>query len=292
MTRPLRLEFAGALYHVTSRGDKQAAIYLDDTDRLVWLQTLANVCQHFDFSVHSFCQMRNHYHLMLETNAGGLAAGMRQLNGVYSQYFNRRHSLVGHVFQGRYKAILVQKESYLLELARYIVLNPVRAGIVQRPEAWPWSSYLLTIGKTPPPAWLDTQWLLTQFSAENSVAIATYRAFVEAGIGLASPLLHTRHQLVLGDEIFATAIRAPSAAPPANISRTQRLALYPTLSDYQKNFADRNEAMARAYASANFSVTAIAKHFEVSQKTTARAIKRWNELKTPLRAEVVSKCRT
>jgi REP element-mobilizing transposase RayT len=292
MTRPLRLEFAGALYHVTSRGDKQAAIYLDDTDRLVWLQTLADVCQYFDFKVHSFCQMSNHYHLLLETCTCGLSVGMRQLNGVYSQYFNRRHSMVGHVFQGRYKAILVQKESYLLELARYIILNPVRAGIVQRPEAWRWSSYLLTISESPPPVWLDTDWLLRQFSPDRNAAIATYRAFVDAGIGLTSPLLQTRHQLLLGDEFFATAMRAPSAAPPANISRTQRLALYPTLIDYEKNFANRNEAMARAHASTNFSITAIAKHFDVSQKTAARAIKRWHELETPPSAEVVSKCRT
>ncbi|WP_229260767.1 transposase [Duganella levis] len=275
MTRPLRLEFAGALYHVTSRGDRQAPIYLDDTDRSVWLQTLGEVCQHFDFTLHSFCQMSNHYHLLLETNARGLSAGMRQLNGVYSQYFNRRHSVVGHLFQGRYKAILVQKESYLLELARYIVLNPVRAGMVQQPEAWPWSSYSLTVGKAPPQAWLNTQWLLTRFSSDQADAITAYRAFVDAGIGAPSPLTHTRHQLVLGDETFAASLRTPSANPQAGISRTQRLAQCPELSDYEKNFPDRNEAMARAYATGNFSVTAIARYFKVSQKTTARAIKRW-----------------
>lgn len=275
MTRPLRLEFPGALYHVTSRGDRQAPIYLDDTDRLVWLQTLADVCLHFDFTVHSFCQMSNHYHLLLETNIGGLSAGMRQLNGIYSQYFNRRHALVGHVFQGRYKAILVQKESYLLELARYIVLNPVRAGMVQQPATWPWSSYVLTVGTTPPPAWMNTQWLLTHFSPNIADAIIAYRAFVEAGIGVASPLTHTRHQLLLGDERFTTAFRTPPTAPRAGITREQRLALYPALNDYATNFPERDEAMARAYATGNFSVTAIAQYFKVSQKTTARAIKRW-----------------
>lgn len=128
MTRPLRLEFAGALYHVTSRGDHRGSIYFDDTDRLAWLDVLATVCARFNFVVHSYCQMTNHYHLLIETIDGDLARGMRQLNGAYSQHFNRRHGLVGHVFQGRYKAILVQKESYLMELARYVVLNPMRAG--------------------------------------------------------------------------------------------------------------------------------------------------------------------
>lgn len=137
MNRPLRIEFPGALYHITSRGDRKVGVYLDDTDRAVWLQTLADVCAQSNYVVHAFCQMTNHYHLLLETIDGNLSDGMRQLNGVYSQYFNRRHDLVGHVFQGRYKAILVQKESYLLELARYIVLNPVRAKLVTDAANWP-----------------------------------------------------------------------------------------------------------------------------------------------------------
>lgn len=141
MTRPLRLEFPGALYHVTSRGDRRGTIYLDDTDRLAWQEVLALVCERYHFVVHSFCQMSNHYHLLVETVEANLSQGMRQLNGVYTQHFNRRHKLVGHVLQGRYKAILVQKENYLLELARYIVLNPVRAHMVASPDDCYWSSH-------------------------------------------------------------------------------------------------------------------------------------------------------
>src|SRR4051812_12351362 len=124
MTRPLRLEFSGAVYHVTSRGDRQQTIYQDDADRVAWLEILGLVCVRFNFVIHSFCQMTNHYHLVVETADGNLSQGMRQLNGRYSQHFNRRHQLVGHLFQGRYKAILVQKESYLRELIRYVALNP------------------------------------------------------------------------------------------------------------------------------------------------------------------------
>jgi REP element-mobilizing transposase RayT len=151
MARPLRLEFAGALYHVTSRGDGQEDIYGGDEDRRAFLDVLAAVCRRFNWLIHAHCLMSNHYHLLVETPDANLSKGMRQLNGVYTQRFNQTHQRVGHVFQGRYKAILVQKEAYLLELARYVVLNPVRARMVRTPEEWPWSSYRAATGTVPGP---------------------------------------------------------------------------------------------------------------------------------------------
>ena len=136
MSRPLRIEFPGALYHLTSRGDGRDDIYLTDDDRALFLSVLGQVCERFNWECHSYCLMTNHYHLMIETPDGNLSQGMRQLNGVYTQRFNQQHQRVGHVFQGRYKSILVQKESYFLELSRYIVLNPVRAGMVVKAENW------------------------------------------------------------------------------------------------------------------------------------------------------------
>ena len=126
MTRPLRLEFAGAFYHVTSRGDRREDIFLNDDDRRVWLEVLGTTCLRFNWVVYAFCQMTNHYHLLLDTVDGNLARGMLQLNGKFTQGFNPRHALVGHLFQGWYKASWVHKEAYLLELTRYIVLNPLR----------------------------------------------------------------------------------------------------------------------------------------------------------------------
>ncbi len=126
MTRPLRLEFEGALYHITSRGDRREAIYESDADRSGFLSLLGDVCDTYNWVCHAYCLMGNHYHLMVETPEANLSSGMRQLNGVYTQDFNRRHRRSGHVFQGRYKSILVDKESYLLELTRYIVLNPAK----------------------------------------------------------------------------------------------------------------------------------------------------------------------
>ena len=118
MARPLRLEFPGAIYHITSRGDRQEAIYEDDADRHQWLDILSRVCERYNWRVNAYCLMDNHYHIVLETADGNLSKGMRQLNGIYTQYFNRQHNRVGHVYQGRYKAILVEKDSYLLELSR------------------------------------------------------------------------------------------------------------------------------------------------------------------------------
>lgn len=200
MTRPLRLEFPGALYHVTARGDCRNAIYHDDTDRCAWLEIMGLVCARFHFVVHAYCQMTNHYHFIVETPEGNLAQGMRQLNAIYSQAVNRRHGLVGHLFQGRYKAILVQKESYLLELARYVALNPVRAGLVVRAEDWRWSSHHITLGQVNAPEWLDTQWLRSQFGNSDNAATEAYRHFVSEGEGKGNPLKETQYQLVLGDE--------------------------------------------------------------------------------------------
>lgn len=124
MARPLRIEFPGAVYHITSRGDGKEDIYLEDNDRYLWLEIFGSVCKRMKWYCHAYCLMTNHYHTVIETTEANLSLGMRQLNGVYTQSFKHRHGRVGHVFQGRYKAILVDKEGYLLELCRYVLLNP------------------------------------------------------------------------------------------------------------------------------------------------------------------------
>lgn len=274
MTRPLRIEFPGALYHVTSRGNQLHPIYRDETDRRIWLEVLGLVCERFHFVVHAYCQMTNHFHLMVETVEGNLAQGMRQLNGLYSQRLNRRHTLVGHVFQGRYKAVLVQKESHLLELARYIVLNPVRAGMVDCPEQWMWSSYHSTLGAARRPAWLETDWLLGQFGHVSDDAASAYQKFVAAGAGVASPLRRTRYQLVLGDDHFASQHRGScGTAAFVAISKTQRRVAAMTLPEYEASFSPREVAMARAYRSTAFTMAEIGAHFGVSSKTVSRAVR-------------------
>jgi len=184
MARPLRLEYEGALHHVTSRGNAREAIFLVDPDRELFLQVLADTVARFGWICHAYCLMTNHYHLLIETPDANLSRGMRQLNGVYTQAFNRRHLRVGHVLQGRFKAIVVEKESHLLELARYVVLNPVRAKAVRSVRDWPWSSYRATAGIGKVPSFLTVDWILAQFGRDRKRASERYRDFVKAGRGV------------------------------------------------------------------------------------------------------------
>ncbi|MFN3480992.1 MAG: REP-associated tyrosine transposase, partial [Thermodesulfovibrionales bacterium] len=183
MARPLRIEYEGAVYHVTSRGNRQKPIFKDEVDRELFLSILEDVNKRYNWLCHAYCLMNNHYHLIIETPEGNLSKGMRQLNGVYTQMFNKRHKKVGHIFQGRYKAILIQKESHLLEACRYVVLNPVRAKIVQKPEDWKWSSYRGTVGLDNPHSCLTTEWILGQYSKRKRQAEKKYSEFVKAGFG-------------------------------------------------------------------------------------------------------------
>ncbi|WP_028990441.1 transposase [Thermithiobacillus tepidarius DSM 3134] len=275
MARPLRLEFAGALYHVTSRGDRREDIFLCEADRRDWLDVLGTVCERFNWVVHAFCQMTNHYHLLVETVDGNLSKGMRQLNGWYTQRVNRRHGLAGHPFQGHYKAILVQKEAYLLELARYVVLNPVRARMVSAIADWRWSSYPMVMGQEPAARWLDADWLLGQFATERSQARRAYREFVMLGMGAPSPWQAVRHQLLLGDDAFVRS-HAQSRGDEVlrEVSMAQRRAIAWPLEEYRARYPDRDEAMARAYLSGAYSMAAIGQHFEVHCMTVSRAVRK------------------
>lgn len=160
MSRPLRLEFVGALYHITSRGNDRKNIFFEETDFELFINILSDVCHSYHCSVHAYCLMSNHYHLLLETSNPNLSKIMRQLNGVFTQSMNRKHRHVGHLFQGRYKAILVDKEAYLLEVSRYIVLNPVRAKMVNSPDEWLWSNWHNMVGRKESPSWLTTDFTL------------------------------------------------------------------------------------------------------------------------------------
>ncbi len=276
MARPLRLEFSGALYHVTSRGDHREDIFLCDDDRLDWLEVLGTVCDRFNWVIHAFCQMTNHYHVLLETVDGNLSKGMRQLNGLYTQRFNRRHHLVGHLFQGRYKAILVQKEAYLLELTRYVVLNPLRASMVNVLEDWLWSSYPAVMGLQASPRWLDTDWLLGQFGTERCKAQLGYREFVMSGRGMASPLQSVRHQLLLGDDAFVkNHSQSREGASLREVSKAHRKSVALSLDEYLTHHPDRDTAMAQAYRSGAYTMAEIGEHFGVHYMTVSRAVRKY-----------------
>jgi len=202
VSRPLRLEYPNALYHITSRGDARGNIFLDDTDRKMFMAFLENEVKQQRWICYAWCLMDNHYHLLIETPEANLSRGMQRLNGRYTQRFNRRHERVGHLFQGRYKAILVEKEAHLLELCRYIVLNPVRAGVVVSAEQWPWSSYKQIFDACQKNFWVAGRDILALFSTHPDVAVERYRAFVADGSGQRKPWESLRGQIYLGSDAF------------------------------------------------------------------------------------------
>ena len=239
MSRPLRLDHAGALWHVTSRGNERREVFVDDEDRREFLRLLGRSVELFGWKLHAWVLMGNHYHLFVGTPEATLSRGMRQLNGDYAQHFNRRHGRDGHVFQGRFKAILVQREAHLLEVARYVVRNPVRAGIVASPGDWPWSSYRATAGLESAPEWLDTSFLLEQFGSRRAAAATKYREFVlDQGAAAYDPWGQVLGQIYLGSASFAEAARAETTAPEKNreVPRTQREPVTPSVEEVTRLF--------------------------------------------------------
>jgi REP element-mobilizing transposase RayT len=276
MSRPIRIEFPDALYHVTARGDRREDIFEDDADRRAFLSTFSQVVTQFNWLCYAWCLMDNHYHLLVQTPDGNLSKGMRQLNGVYTQTSNRRHQRVGHLFQGRFKAILVDSDAYLLELARYVVLNPVRAGMVRRADDWRWSSYRASMGQVPAEDFLAVDGLLAQFAQRRSTAQARYAQFVMEGINAASPWQHLKGQVFLGDDAFVDKMQGrvqKQQRQDVQIPLAQRRAPAPTLRSIEKAETDRNAAMVRAHATGAYSYQQIAEHFGVHFTTVGRVVR-------------------
>ena len=281
MVRPLRIEFAGGLYHITSRGNRKEAIYLLDEDRENFLSVLGDACAKYHWLCHSYCLMTNHYHLLIETSLGNLSKGMRYLNGVYTQKFNRAHNRVGHVLQGRYKSILVEKESYLLELSRYIVLNPVRAGMVQKADEWHWSSYLATSGRVSVPLWLSVEWLLSSFGTIKSDALIKYEQFVHAGRNKKELWSALKHQIYLGSDDFISKVVSYADIPIdlADIASVHvpNLVQSFAIEEYERMSCNRDEAIYRSYNSGLYSMKEIGKHFGLHYSRISRIIKQHYE---------------
>jgi putative transposase len=234
MGRPLRIEYPGAFYHVTSRGNEQKDVFKSQRDREKFLEYLASATERYGAAIHAYCLMNNHYHLLLETPGGNLSQIMRHINGAYTNYFNVKRKRSGHLFQGRYKAILVEANSYGTELSRYIHLNPVRAGMVARPEEYRWSSLRSYIGQCHPPEWLKMDFVLGQFGKNSKAAGENYHCFVNDLLDgdYASPLTRSVASAILGSEEFIAEIeeeylreREPDRNLPALRKLTRRLSL-------------------------------------------------------------------
>jgi putative transposase len=265
VARPPRLQFPNAIYHVSARGNERAAVFRGDGDRQHFLELVAQNVKDELWRVFAYCLMTNHYHLLVQTPVPNLARGMRQLNGVYAQAFNRRHDRVGHLFQGRYGARIVQADKHLLGAVRYVVRNPVRAGLCAHPGEWRWSSHRAALG-TAPPWFLDRAGLLAYFGPKRSEALERYRTYCEED----DPPCSDPHPLVDGDATFTEAMLQrvePAAGVPARYFQRPR----PALGELLSSAGPEALASAREYG---YGVREIARQLGVAPSTVSRRLRR------------------
>lgn len=294
MARPLRIEYSGAYYHITSRGNEQKDVFKNQRDREKFLEYLASATERYGAVVHAYCLMSNHFHLLLETPEGNLSQIMRHINGAYTTYFNIKRKRAGHLFQGRYKAILIEADEYLTELSRYIHLNPIRVGIVEKPEQYQWSSYRSYTGHSNPPEWLRTGFILSCFAQKTADAQNKYRTFVEDRLGkeYESPLKMVIGTSILGstafiDEITTTHLQGKE---DINIPALRQLTRRPTPEEIIKatktEFPDDEKLARRAsmYLSrkhSGLSLGEIGANFDVRDTAISESSRRFSrELET------------
>lgn len=269
MARPLRIAVAGGVYHLIARGNAREPIVRDDRDRTFFLATLGHIRERFGWLFHAYCLMENHYHLVAETPEPNLSQGMRQLNGLYAQRFNRNHGRCGHVFEARYRSILVEKESHLLSVCRYVVLNPIRAGVCRHPADYRWSSYGATAGTGAAEPFLSIDWLLSQFGEDRRVAQRRYQQFVACGVSEALEQ-EVRGERLGGEPFLRERVELPP--PFAEIPRIQVQPLPPSLAEI---FAeDERTPVAIAYRRYGYALCEIAAHLGCHYSTISRRLRR------------------
>jgi putative transposase len=281
MARPLRIEFPGAVYHVTSRGDRQEPIFNDDVDRRVFLDVVSEALRRLQADAFAYCLMGNHYHFVLRTRLANLSRIMKHLNGEYARAYNRRYDVKGHLFQGRFGAILVDRQAYLMEVCRYVELNPVRAGIVETAVEWPWSSYRAHVGLARSPQWLATNELRGHMLGREIASVDDERQaarlhadLVAAAIGVDLWPGHLRQEIFLGGEDFVSVMQAQAEAlrlESAEVPASQRLAPVDRATARESR-RSRALAFRHAYYVDGMTMSAIAKQANVSTSSVSRMI--------------------
>jgi REP element-mobilizing transposase RayT len=273
MARQLRIQFKGAIYHVMSRGNAKQDVFLDHHDRRRFLEELWRVAERRDWVIWAYCLMTNHYHLVVETGGPTLSVGMRDLNGAYSIHFNRRHQRVGHLFQGRFRALLVDQRNYLLELVRYVLLNPVRAGLCASVADWRWHNYRDVTGlRHGASARLAIRPLLDHFAPSPEESRRRFAEFVAAGIGLGPPALHPKNTLIVGDDDFVVDQALRIVEPSPEVPRGQRTAR--PIADFFVTAASRDAGIWDAYESGLYSQVEIARFLGVHYTSVCRMLAR------------------
>ena len=273
MARPQRIEFAGALYHVSAKGQGGGRLFHDTGDAERFLAILGEVCRRFDWAVMAYCLLPDRFELVAETRRPSLSEAMRRLSGLYGQALNRRHGRRGPVFQGRFKAVLVDGEPYLTEVCREVLRQPVEAGLATRARDWRWSSCRATVtGRAPD--WLARGALLALFAADQAMAAARFSGFVEIFLSGSDPWSERRAQIFLGSEGFVEQVQAQAGRRDPNASRATGTGQARPLAWFAERYPDRHEAMARAHLDGGYSQPKVAAHFGVHYSTVSRAATR------------------
>lgn len=279
MARPLRIQYQGAMYHVISRGNGRMTLFYTEKDWAEFHSFLERVFAKYNWVAHAWCLMGNHYHLLIETPDANMVPGMKQLNQFYSQFFNWKHRRTGSVLQGRYKAYLVEKESQFLENCRYVVNNPVKAGMVDHPSKWPWSSFNATRGLVRAPNFLNTDFLLSHFGSSRRDAQDRYESFVLAGVGEESPLKHAKGQIFLGSCAFIRKVMGHAGSPELvpDFPRKQRMASRPSLDDLFKEAVNlkktrRNQNIKLAHETYRYTLREIGSHLNLHPDYLSRLL--------------------
>ena len=265
VVRPPRIEHAGGVFHVIARGNERATVFRDDRDRERFLEILGGVANRYRWRVLAYCLMGNHFHLLVMTLEPTLARGMRQLNGVYAQWFNRRHRRVGHLFQGRYKAVSVQTDAHLRRTVRYVIRNPIRARLSSRPEQWRWTSHQATVGRAAAGV-VAVEEVLACFADDRAEALRRYRSMVET---LEEPP-PSRHPLVSGDDVFVVERLACVPRDP-EFTRAMVRPPRPTLAELVGS-TDDYEGIVTAHLEHGYSLRQIATHLGCSVTTVHRRV--------------------
>ena len=291
MARQLRIEYPGAFYHITSRGNERKPVFKSQGDRGKFLEYLESASERYEAVIHVYCLMDNHYHLLIETPAGNLSRIMQHINGAYTTYLNVKRQRSGHLFQGRYKSILVQADEYAKELSRYIHLNPVRAGMVETPEEYEWSSYPYYAVKNKKPEWLFTDFILGYFGKKYSTAQREYKEFVSSMTGkkYKSPLAEVSFSVVLGLSDFVNEIKGEFLSRekkdrnlPALNGQTDRPGMA-AISKAIDSIAEKNDKLARqiklhfCHRYTGLKLAEIGKSFGIGESGVTQASRRFSE---------------
>ncbi|MFL6682818.1 MAG: REP-associated tyrosine transposase [Burkholderiaceae bacterium] len=281
MGRPLRIEFPDAVYHVTSRGDRQEPVFRDPTDRRRLLDIVDQAMGRLEAEMFAYCLMGNHYHFVLRTRLPNLSRLMRHINGEYTRSFNRRHQVTGHVFQGRFHAVIVDTDAYLLKVCRYVELNPVRAGLVAAVDQWPWCSYRAHVGTEPAPRWLATAVVHGHLlghdvgtAADQILAQRLYEETVAAGRGVDLWGQHLHREIYLGGKSFAAEMQARATGQRlrcADIAKAQRTQSR-NLAEWLTEERTRDEAFRLAYTRGGMTMPEIARQAGMSVSGISRII--------------------